>query len=346
MPAAELERLSEALEEARQGTQRVAQIVARLRDFSIPGSEKRHGLDLQTIAETAIQVAHNEIKHRAQLVREYGPAPRVDGNQGQLVHAIVNLLVNAAQSIPEGKWDESQVRVVLRTDPSGMAVLEVRDTGTGIPADQKARIFDPFYTTRPVGMGMGLGLSVCHGIISAHNGTVEVQSQPGRGSVFTVRLPPSEGPTPITATRTPADTTAVKSGHVLVVDDDPLVGNAVRRALCSQHRVTVTLSAREALALLSNGLEPDLILCDVMMPEMSGVQLFKLVQATMPHHAERMVFITGGAFTESTQSFMLQMNNRRIDKPFEPVRLREMVAEWLVRGPAQPSVEMPGTTAR
>jgi signal transduction histidine kinase len=182
--------LAESALEARDGARRVRDVVRGLKAFSRAGSD-RAPVDVGEELETAIRIARNEIRHRARLEVDLGPMPTVAAGDRELGQVFLNLLVNAAQSIPDGAPAEHAVSVVGSTDGSGWARVEVRDTGVGIPARVLPRIFEPFFTTKPVGVGTGLGLAVAHGIVSAAGGRIEAESVEGRGSTFRVLLPPA-----------------------------------------------------------------------------------------------------------------------------------------------------------
>jgi two-component system NtrC family sensor kinase len=176
------------------GTTRVRQIVQDLRDFSRTGEIAMEWVDLHAGLESTLNVVANEIKYKAEIVRDYGTLPRIECRPSQINQVFMNLLVNAAQAIPQ------KGRITLKSGCSGDQVwVSVSDTGSGIPPEIMARIFDPFFTTKPVGKGTGLGLSVSYGIIEKHGGRIEVASQPGAGTTFTIWLPLSQpGTTPST----------------------------------------------------------------------------------------------------------------------------------------------------
>jgi signal transduction histidine kinase len=136
-------------------------------------------------------MAANVVRSRARLVKEYGEPPGVRANEGKLFQVFLNLVINAAQAIPEGKREEHEIRLVTRVDAEGRAVVEVRDTGCGIKPEHQGRIFEPFFTTKAAGEGTGLGLSICHTIVRALGGDIALESLPGRGTTFRVLLPPS-----------------------------------------------------------------------------------------------------------------------------------------------------------
>src|SRR6185369_5616771 len=129
------------------------------------------------------------IRHRASLVKALAPAPLVEANESRLGQVFLNLLINAAQAIPDGAADRHRIRVSTGTDAAGRAVVEIADTGAGIPAESLGRIFEPFYTTKPVGVGTGLGLSICRNLVQAIGGEISVESTPAVGSTFRVTLP-------------------------------------------------------------------------------------------------------------------------------------------------------------
>lgn len=174
------------IEESLEGTERVRVIVQDLRDFSRVGENVWEWANLHSCIDSTLNVVRNEIKYKADVVRDYGELPLVECLPSQLNQVFMNLLVNAAQAI------ETHGTITIRTRAEGDAVrIAVSDTGAGIAAENLARIFDPFFTTKPVGKGTGLGLSLCYGIVERHGGRIEVDSTPGCGSTFTVVLPAS-----------------------------------------------------------------------------------------------------------------------------------------------------------
>lgn len=176
--------VTELVDESIDGTQRVRKIVQDLRDFSRTGETSWQLADLHAGIESTLNVVQNELKYKAEVIREFGELPMIECLPSQLNQVFLNLLLNAAQAIPE------HGRITIRTDCTGEFVrVAISDTGTGIPPEIRSRIFDPFFTTKPVGKGTGLGLSVSYGIVERHRGRIEVDSEPGRGSVFTVFLP-------------------------------------------------------------------------------------------------------------------------------------------------------------
>lgn len=172
------------LRESEEGIEHVKNIIGALKDFSRLDEDRSQSVDLQRGFETTLNVVNNELKYKAELIKEYGVLPLVECNPSQINQVVMNLLVNAAHAI------ETFGRITLRCGHEGEWVwLEVEDTGKGIDAATLNRIFEPFFTTKPVGSGTGLGLSVSYNIVQKHHGRIEVASQVGAGTRFRVWLP-------------------------------------------------------------------------------------------------------------------------------------------------------------
>jgi PAS domain S-box-containing protein len=324
--ASERPQLQKTISEARDGVDRVRKIVRGLKTFSRPEEDERTPIDLREVLDLAVNMTFNELRHRAQLVKDYRPTPAVLGNEGRLGQVFINLLLNAAQAIPEGHASSHEIRVVTLTDASGRAVVEVKDTGSGIQPDVLGRIFDPFFTTKAVGEGTGLGLSISHSIVTSLGGEIAADSAPGEGAVFRVVLPAATPEIPGVATPgAPAPSEVGRRGKVLVVDDDSALGASLARILSKEHDVTHVAAGREALERLLGGEHFDVVLCDLMMPEMTGMELHAELARTLPLVGERFVFMTGGAFTPTAQAFLDRVPNTRLHKPFNLQELRRLV---------------------
>ncbi len=312
----ERQELRNALSDARQGLERVRDIVRDLKTFSRGDDEEELGaVELRGVLDAACSMSSNEVKHRARLVRCAGREPVwVRGNEGKLAQVFVNLLVNAAQAIPDGEASANEVRITVKRMGETVAV-EVRDSGCGIPPELVQRLFDPFFTTKPKGVGTGLGLAICHSIVRGHGGAIEVESTPGRGSCFRVLLVATTAPAAAGAEAAPARPPI--PGAVLVVDDEPRVCEAVARLLRGSERVRSLSQSRAALDLIRNGARFDVILCDVMMPEMTGVQLHAAVEAIAPEQACRFAFMTGGVFSHEARRLLAASGRPVLEKPFD-----------------------------
>jgi two-component system cell cycle sensor histidine kinase/response regulator CckA len=315
--------------DAREGAERVRKIVRGLKTFSRADEERRVPLDLVPVLELALNMSFNEIRHRGRLVKDFGPVPIVDGDDSRLAQVFINLFVNAAHSLSCTGVAENEIRVATSTDEEGCAVVEVSDTGAGIPPLVLARVFDPFFTTKAVGVGTGLGLSICHSIVTGMGGAISVRSVVGKGTTFSVVLPPSSIGR-LEPIERPLPETHATGGRakVLIVDDEPMIGNALKRVLGRANDVTTVTAARVALGILCADDTYDVILCDVMMPEMSGVELYEELGKLRPHYTERVVFVTGGAFTPHAHAFLDRVPNERLEKPVDTQRLHALVQRF------------------
>lgn len=314
----------QALAEAQEGAERVRLIVRDLKLFSRPSDDVKGPVNLRRIIDSSISMAQNEIKHRAQLVRDLRDVPPVIANEARLGQVMLNLLVNAAQAIPEGAVDKNKISVTTRVE-NNRVIVEVRDTGCGIPQEELGRIFDPFFTTKPAGIGTGLGLPICHGIINGIGGTIEVDSAVGRGSTFRLVLP-ADLPAR-TEDEAAAFTPVPARGRVLIVDDDPKVARSLQRILAHEQHVEVSSSAEHALDRLRSGEKFDVIFCDMMMPNMTGMDFYEELPNVAPDQRRKVVFISGGALTVRMREFLQKVPNRKLDKPFDAQPLRSLANE-------------------
>jgi signal transduction histidine kinase/ActR/RegA family two-component response regulator len=319
-----------ALEDARRGAERIRVIVKDLRTLARADDTRLGPVDVHAALEFSVALAMPHLRHRAQVERRYGAVPPVRANEARLGQVFLNLLVNAAQAIPEG--DATRHRVTLVTRREGdLVVVEVSDTGSGMSPEVLSRIFEPFFSTKAQSEGMGLGLSICLGIIHSMEGELKAESEPGRGSTFRVTLKMSEVQVVSShaSARTVADVQARK--RVLVVDDEPGIGSVMKRILGRVHDVVVLQSGRDALALLREDDGFDRVFCDLMMADLTGMDLYERLAEARSECLSRFVFMTGGGFTERAREFLARVSTPRIDKPFEPEVIRALVAQAPMR---------------
>jgi PAS domain S-box-containing protein len=319
--------VNQSLSEALEGAHRIRDIVRDLKTFSHSAPEVGQKADLRAATEWALKVTAHQLRHRCTVHQALSAVPTVIGNEARFGQVLVNLVMNAVQSFPEERTAENQLRVTTFTDESGRAVVEVVDNGRGIPAQQLARIFEPFFTTKPVGQGTGLGLAISHAIVSEAGGEIQVSSQVGMGTCFRVVFPPAAGPAAVKKKSSAIPTPVPLALRVLVVDDEPSVGKALRRMLGRNHQVEATTGAHEALERLRRGERFDAILCDLMMPQMSGMEFYRVLQEQFPAVAPRVVFMTGGTFTDAARDFIAQVPNPTVDKPFERDHILEVISK-------------------
>jgi CheY-like chemotaxis protein len=200
----------------------------------------------------------------------------------------------------------------------------VSDTGSGISPDVLKRIFEPFFTTKPVGVGTGLGLTICHSIVAAHGGEIDVVSEVGRGSTFRITLPVTTESD--VAESPPAPIQASRRARILIVDDEPKICKALERMLASEHDAVSVIDPRDAARRIEEGEHFDLILSDLSMGEMTGIELHARISSIRPNLARRMLFITGGALTPAAASFLEERPEDVLEKPLTPEAVRSVVA--------------------
>ncbi len=335
----ELVRVVSMIDVAREGSARMRDIVRDLRTFTRgAGEEDRGPVDVRRVMDASINLAWNEIRHRARLVKEYGDVAPVLATEARLGQVFLNILVNAAQALEVGDAAENVIRVRATTKQDGQVVVEVSDTGPGIPAEILDRIFDPFFTTKPVGLGTGLGLWICQGIVTSLGGHITAESRPGEGATFRVVLPPATSvePPPVRAEGGGAPAAVARRLKLLVVDDEIAIGRTLAIALADEFEVTTATSGRAALAALAaaTGEPPvDVVLCDLMMPDVSGMDVHERIARERPALAQRFVFVTGGAFTERARKFVDEVGLPVIEKPFDLAKLPALLRERAARCP-------------
>jgi len=322
---------AELLEEAYDGAERIRVITNEINVLSHGGDGVEiESVNLKQVLDAAIRIAEPEIQHRAAVLREYEEGHLyVRGSRTRVSQVFLNLIVNAAQAIQPGDRMQNTITMRARSMDKDRVCIEVQDTGPGISPQMLRRIFDPFVTTKPAGRGTGLGLSICRRIVHSLEGTIEIQSHPGQGTVARVVLPKApRAQRPLTVP--PPSMSAIRRAaggklSILVVDDEPVIARLIQKALID-HDVRTAGDGREAVALMGEHAF-DVILCDLIMPEMTGMDVYRAaLQRSTPMH-ERIVFMTGGAFTQRARDFLESVPNRRIEKPFELGHLERTIYE-------------------
>ncbi len=321
-----------SMSEALQGARRIKDIVADMLAFSRPTTRASQWVELKPAALWALRMTSHELMQRARIVVDIGERQLVAADETRLGQVLVNLLLNAAHAIEEGCPEQNEVRISSRVsgDQGEHIVLEVADTGSGMTLEVLKRMFDPFFTTKEVGRGTGLGLAICHGIVKAWGGTIEADSVVGHGTTFRVTLPvASTVPASSVSLAPPLLPLSVPAADILVIDDEQLVGQAIRRALGDSHRVTLVASGEAAVELFGTGKRFDLVLCDVTMAGMSGLDLLDVTRQADPEQARRFVLMTGGTFTPLAKERLDHATHASLSKPFGPEELTVCVGECL-----------------
>ena len=320
------ERLAEllsAMSDAREGAERVARIVRDLRTFSRMEDERRERVEVHTLLDSACSVVESELRSRGRLVKVFDVVSPVEANPSRLAQVFLNLLLNAAHAIREGSPSRNEICVRTFTDEEGMVVVEISDTGIGMSPAVQARIFDPFFTLKPPGEGTGLGLTSALTMVHAAGGTITVESAEGRGATFRVKLPAAVKSSTRDLASSPPE--GELKTRMLIVDDELTLLSSLRRALGREIDVVLASSAKEALAIIEQDDRFDVVLCDIMMPDVTGIELFERVSSDFPALRDRFVFMTGGAFSATMQQFIDKTELPRLEKPFDVRDLRRLI---------------------
>jgi two-component system NtrC family sensor kinase len=308
------ETLNNALSDMAEASRRIRDVVSDLKVSSSPDLLEAANIDVAQVLTRSMRMARSDARNRATFDCDFAPAPLVWGSEARLGRVVINLLSNASQAIVCGDPREQSIRMSLRTSDKGEAVFEVEDSGIGMSKATLRRLFTPFFTTKELGKGTGLGLFLSQRIVAAMGGSIKVTSEVGHGTRVTVTLPPSEHEG---AQRPKASARKLdhQRSRVLIIDDDAAVLRTFQRLLEGECDVTTTLDARVALEMFQAGSSFDTILCDLMMPEMNGMEFHERLAKLRPAQAQRVVFVTGGSLSAHATEFMARCEVKCLEKP-------------------------------
>ncbi len=313
------EKSRRGLDVIRSESERAARIVRNLLTFARKRQSTRMMVDLnEVMRETlALRAYEQKIAHIDVTQALAASVPPVFADSHQIKQVMLNLLINAEQAMIAS---HSGGRLVVRTwhdSDHESVVFEVRDNGPGIAEDRQGKIFDPFYTTKEVGKGTGLGLSVAYGIVQEHGGRIWVSSQSGSGASFFVELPVrGESLQQRSAERDAVSLEAFKGRRVLVVDDEAALGAAVAEALNDAGFIVARAGdGEEALSAVTHSTY-DLVVCDLKMPKIDGMQFYRAMAAATPSLARRVIFVTGAVAGPDAERFLEETGCAWLAKPF------------------------------
>ncbi|MBN2715966.1 MAG: response regulator [Deltaproteobacteria bacterium] len=269
-------------------------------------------------------MAMYEIKYRAKLTREFTAVSPVMASPGRLAQGILNLLINAVESIEPGKVADSEIK--LKTwQQNGRVFFEISDTGRGISKDTIDNAFEPFYACRENTV-TGLGLPICKQIVNELDGEIRLESIEGKGTTVTMQIP-IHGKSIADYMEKQLDTCVSNrfvQGRILLVDDEDGIRLALHRIL-RKHKTEDAASGKDAIELLQKDHDFDMILCDLVMPKTSGIDVHKWLLANVPELADDIVFMTGGVFTDDAKQYLATYDPPVISKPFDHRTLAEFV---------------------
>ncbi|MEQ9324363.1 MAG: response regulator [Polyangiaceae bacterium] len=322
---AKLDELAEMLDECQQGIRRIHAITRDLGAFSRISSDETERVDLNDVIRSAINLTRNEVRHIARIELELTDLPPIVADKAKLTQVFVNLLINAAQAMADTSKTNHRIRVVTRRD-DGLLVATVQDTGGGITQEHLTRVFDPFFTTKPADRGTGLGLAICNDTVRRHGGEIHVDTVAGVGTTFEIRIPEDTGLSPTHSPMSPPPAAApTPPARLLLIDDDAVVRRSLSRVLRRHHTVEGVDGGKAALSALRPDAPYDVILCDLMMPDVDGAAVLDHIKENAPALEDRIIFISGGAFTPRS-SKVVDSGHLVIEKPVDQAKLLAAIA--------------------
>ncbi len=337
--AGDASRVADALArmtEAREGAERMASIVKRMRNLARTDDSEIRAIDLSSVLESVVEIVGNEMHHRGRLTIAFERVPPVVANESRIEQVCLGLVLFAIRILPEDSAKTNEVRLSLYSEEQQNVIIEIVCEGVELDATQLRSLFEPFASSDEARTA-GFGLSVCSSIVDQLGGQIKAESILGKGLSLMITFPctrPSsttEPPPPSSQQSSNPPSSETGSAKILVIDDDPGVGRALRLMLEEEHDVACYTSPREAIKRLLQDQGFDLVFCDLMMPELTGMDIYQVLRFNRPGYEARLVFMTGGAFTASAERFLAQVPNPRIEKPFNLRALQRMVQRSIAK---------------
>jgi CheY-like chemotaxis protein len=282
---------------------------------------------------SALRITDNQTRHAAKIERRFGQVPRVLGDDARLGQLFRNLILNAVSAIPSGHADVNRITITTSTSTvqqNTQTVVEVADTGRVMNPEHARKLFSALFSSKPIDPGVGLGLAIAHRIVHSLGGRISARSEPGIGNVFRVELPSAPMEMDLEQAMDPQPDSAssgVRRGRVLIIDDERLVLKTLARFFEPEHDTVTTTSASEALTIVAEQGPFDLIFCDLMMPNTSGMKFLSMLRDKAPELVDRVIFMTGGAFDDEAQRFLDSVQNAHVAKPFDLHAVRNLVRQ-------------------
>jgi PAS domain S-box-containing protein len=327
--------VKEDLQKIYEESQRTVRIVQNLLHFARQYKPEKSLVDINELVERTLELEAYKIRtSNVELSTELAAdIPLMLADYNQLQQVILNIITNAQQAIAETRR-KGKIAVTTEVVEDYVRV-SVADNGPGISVEDMAKIFDPFFTTKPEGSGSGLGLSVCHGIITEHGGNIYAESTRGRGTTFIIELPIASGEQSVIKEEKAAKKKSRRprrkmADNILIVEDEPAIRDVLTRTLSARgYQVQAVSDGKAGLGKLAKNAY-DLIFTDLKMPGMSGIELYEAIKKKYPTLAKSVVFITGDVMTGNTAKFLNSTGRPYLIKPFDSKDLIDIIEKSLV----------------
>ncbi len=305
------------LEKIHESAIRCKKIVEDLLSFAREHKSEPKLLDVNDIIERSLSIGNNLIKiFNITVEKRFElPSPCIIGDEFHMEQVFVNIISNACHAMENA---QTKILTVTTESSNNSIFIKFSDTGHGIPEEDIAKVFDPFFTTKDVGKGSGLGLSICYGIVKEHYGTIIAESSQGSGATFIIEIPQADPSTLSYSMGRPApnDTSILHDASILVVEDEESICEFYRETLKEGNNILhFAHSGKEALQKLEHS-DFDLIILDLRMPEVDGIQLYHFLKSRKPHLVDRVLICTGDIISPDVREFMKEVTNIVLHKPF------------------------------
>ena len=318
MKEKKIETYDKELSTIQKGLERIKNVVQDLNTVSLGANEELPAsVEVNKVLESVLSMARNEVQNKAVLRFVPGPSAAVWIDETRFAQVMLNIVINAAQAIAPGNMHKNSIEVRTYMNSSDQVVVEIKDTGSGMTNEVRQRMFEPFFTTKPMGSGTGLGLAICQQIVNHSKGVIECESQVGVGTTFRILFP-----TFIPQVIAPD---AEVRGQVMLIDDDEELISVLHEVISFKYDCVSFTNAKLALDVLSINPKFDCIICDLMMPAISGMKVYNKIKECAPHYLKSIVFMTGGSFTAKTDKFLNNPEITYCEKPINSQKLLEIV---------------------
>ena len=320
----------EALESAREGTERIRAVVDSVQNFTRLDEGEEDPTTIEEPLKSSLRIVREKLSPEVELQLDVRPTAPVPLSAAKLGQVLLNVLVNAAHALGEDEGEEEGRLEVRTREIAGEVLIEVADNGPGIGPEIRHHIFEPFVSTKDDDIGTGLGLSICREIVDSADGSIEVESDVGKGSLFRIILPALNE---IDTQRIPVvpEARGQVQARVLVVDPEPTLGRSLQRVLQDVHDVTAVHTTGAAVDLLAGSYDFDVILCDLRLRGGVGRDLFGWVEENALHYWDRLVAMTASRVDQRSREYLDGLPNPWIAKPFDINRLRAIIESLVQR---------------